>query len=270
MSQPTIGFGPLKGPDTIGQLLAAGGTGGATSMVTVATGALPTVTGRNVGDLHFVQTGTDSHRLYTGYVLQGAPAPTFTEAFNRVDSETIGNGWRQDGGDTEIVSQRLRITTPDTSLTRPWGNGDLDLSAVVAASDPCSAGVLAYSGAPSGLAAGYAFRLRYGATTENLSLRKDGAVLLTGHLGVEGVAIAAYAAHTLLLQVRGSVITCSVDGVQYLYYDDPFDRPTGIYAGVLNSDDVGATAYFDDVHLASLGTLGWRLLEPALLDGGAP
>lgn len=117
-----------------------------------------------------------------------AGCPIFSDDFNRADSGTIGNGWTENAGTWEILSNELKTTS---------ANGRVSNSPTT----PTSLAGIRFSGVMKGMDSGDKLRLHFGAANTYLELTVGGTA-------------------SLVMVVGGTTIrTCTVTAAEDVYHE---------------------------------------------------
>lgn len=251
MADNDIGFGPLKGPD---QANLVGFSRLANGCISTVGAALPSFAGRAVGDLHSKPPVAPSVNAKP-YVLTGTNGRTFSDTFNRVNSDLVGRGWVQAGGDFSIVGNQAYTTSPSAALLQNFGHEDHDVTATLYGGG--QPGVIAYTTSANGVTTGYRAQVSLSSTGTNVILLKTNAQVAAGHAGAVGAALTTPPVVTL--SIRGLVVQVFVNYVLVLTFTDTAgSQPTGSWSGV--TTDAGGGNSFDNVTIATPGTLAWTPL----------
>lgn len=256
MSTPTIGFGPLKGPDLrlstddTGAVNSSGALRSVSTSVSSVGDVLPSFVGRRRGDFHTLTSGTDR----TLYVAEGYDGKVFSDNFDRVNSSNIGRGWVGAGSSVfDIYFRRARSGGNNHCMTQPFGNTDVEVFCELDTTGAGNPGIVVYTTEGQGPLKGYVARIDYGAAagSANVFLFKDNAQVASFATGFQfGGPV------DMLVTVYGNVVTVYIAGDQMLQWTDPGTRPAGTLIGVSNgARDI--TNYYNDFSIDEVGTYVW-------------
>lgn len=196
---------------------------------------------------------------------------TFTDNFDRPNSQLIGRGWQQTGGDFFIDTNRAITKDASSFMAQGFGRKNMVLTADLRSPNDTQPCIYVWSNSTAGGLLGYCLSFSPTATGHNLVLRRSNEIIHAKHFGATGVVI-GNVFKKLKLEVIEDIpqdvvrVRAFVDDREEFTFSEPIEHaPTGGWSGVGNYG--GATpstggVVVDNVIMAEVAAPGAEPLPP--------